>query len=550
MTTAKMAASMAKQGLTPSPTTSSPQVGGAVTASGNIVGAGGVNLGTANVKDRQGYVPGSSPTDSSALQTPSQVANAVSTSLANPTTTPPTAPNVAQVNAPNTPVPQPQLNPNDQAPQSLVDQLAQATQGVNALKQKHTQMVSDLNKTGVPSPSNPGAAGAAMNAALGTQQQSTPLPPSVENFLNPENPAVSDSTKQLMEWLNPQSDRKMLDEHIAQLSADRAELAGLKTNLMNTKRVMAGTEQDIRDEVTKAGGFATDSQVQAMTIARNKSLLQNAQLISDQIQSQTDLVNSDVSLIGDEKQMASQQFNQRMSLVNYQQENTKNSFNALKDSYKTMIDANPQGLYNSLLSDPAQAQRFQTVTGLSVDTLKGMASSQSLDTQLKQIQIQKGLKELSGDTGGVQTLTGKPQNASQSSANGYADRLNEANLTIDAIGGKFAGTLSQLPMFNFMKTGDRQAFEQAKTNFVTAVLRRESGASISPTEFKNEELKYFPQPGDKPTTVAQKANARNTAINNLYREAGVNRPVLPGQVIESGGKRYQVGSDGQTLTQI
>ena len=129
--------------------------------------------------------------------------------------------------------------------------------------------------------------------------------------------------------------------------------------------------------------------------------------------------------------------------------------------------------------------------------------------------------------------------------------MSESNIVIDSIGSKFAGAFSVggfLP--NFLQSGDRQAFEQAKRNFVTAVLRRESGAAISPTEFATEELKYFPQPGDRPSTITQKEKARNTAINNLYREANVTRPVLPGQIIESGGKKYRVDSDGETLIEL
>jgi len=37
-------------------------------------------------------------------------------------------------------------------------------------------------------------------------------------------------------------------------------------------------------------------------------------------------------------------------------------------------------------------------------------------------------------------------------------------------------------------------FEQAKKNFVNAVLRLESGAVISPSEFTNADKQYFPQP--------------------------------------------------------
>lgn len=148
------------------------------------------------------------------------------------------------------------------------------------------------------------------------------------------------------------------------------------------------------------------------------------------------------------------------------------------------------------------------------------------------------------------TINGKPQNATQSAAESYGNRLAESNATIELLGGGFTGKLAKAPLPNFLKSDERQSYEQAKKNFVTAVLRRESGASISPSEFRTAESQYFPQPGDAPSTVEQKAVSRNTVINNFYREGNVPRPVLPGQVIESNGRKYQVDEDGETLNEL
>ena len=57
---------------------------------------------------------------------------------------------------------------------------------------------------------------------------------------------------------------------------------------------------------------------------------------------------------------------------------------------------------------------------------------------------------------------------------------------------------------NYAKSADAQKYDQAKRDFVNAVLRRESGAVISPSEFDNAEKQYFPQPGDDPQTIEQK----------------------------------------------
>ena len=67
---------------------------------------------------------------------------------------------------------------------------------------------------------------------------------------------------------------------------------------------------------------------------------------------------------------------------------------------------------------------------------------------------------------------------------------------------------------------DQQKTIQARVNFITAVLRKESGASISPTEFATAEKNYFPAPGDPAAVVKQKQDAREMSINAMKIQAG------------------------------
>jgi len=67
---------------------------------------------------------------------------------------------------------------------------------------------------------------------------------------------------------------------------------------------------------------------------------------------------------------------------------------------------------------------------------------------------------------------------------------------------------------------NQQMYEQAKKNFITAVLRKESGASIAPSEFATEEKKYFPQAGESDKVIAQKQRARDLAIQAMKIQAG------------------------------
>jgi hypothetical protein len=89
-------------------------------------------------------------------------------------------------------------------------------------------------------------------------------------------------------------------------------------------------------------------------------------------------------------------------------------------------------------------------------------------------------------------------------------------------------------------TPQQQQVEQAQRDFINATLRRESGASISPSEFDNARKQYFVQIGDSPEVVAQKARNRKLATsgmlmavpegqrNSLQQEGGGATAVAPG----------------------
>lgn len=71
---------------------------------------------------------------------------------------------------------------------------------------------------------------------------------------------------------------------------------------------------------------------------------------------------------------------------------------------------------------------------------------------------------------------------------------------------------------NWTQSATQQKVEQAKRDFLNAVLRKESGALISDEEFANGDKQYFPQPGDKPEKIEQKARNRQTAIQTILAE--------------------------------
>lgn len=73
---------------------------------------------------------------------------------------------------------------------------------------------------------------------------------------------------------------------------------------------------------------------------------------------------------------------------------------------------------------------------------------------------------------------------------------------------------------NSLTGKERQQAETYARDFVAATLRKESGAAISPEEYENQALRYFPSPGDTEETIAAKAKLRESAIFSLRNTAG------------------------------
>lgn len=124
-------------------------------------------------------------------------------------------------------------------------------------------------------------------------------------------------------------------------------------------------------------------------------------------------------------------------------------------------------------------------------------------------------------------ITNKEPTQNQYGAAGYARRLEQAEQTFSELEkdpskltGLSAAVQGSSVFPNMLKSDEIQNYEQAKRNFVNSVLRRESGAAISPSEFKSAEKQYFPQPGDSPKVIAQKKANRAQKLVELQGEAG------------------------------
>lgn len=421
---------------------------------------------------------------------------------------------------------------------------------------KYQQALQTAQSSGIQAPSEGGIAKMQTQGMMPNQQDTS----MVDSFIS-QDPNVNTLMQGITQLLNPQKQTSTLMQDYQKLYK-QSGLDEINHELIDADTVINGTEQDIRNEIQTAGGFGTDSQVQAMSLARNKGLLTRYNQLVQQKTDATNQLNTLSQLNVQDKQMAqtrlNTQINAMFSLANFQQQaqnNTREAFNGM------VAKIGYAGAYAAYSTNPQQLSNIENIMGLGSGGLQKLAAqpdyniqSQQLDVQLKKAQIANTYSEIDArNSASAGTLNGKPQTAIQSQVQGYADRINQADQILNNFGSKFTGAFANYSTYlpNFLKSSDRQQYEQAERNFVNAVLRRESGAAISPSEFDSAAAQYFPQGGDQAAVVAQKAANRQTVIDNLYQQSNIPRQVLPGQVIQGDdGKNYKVGDDGETITPI
>lgn len=143
--------------------------------------------------------------------------------------------------------------------------------------------------------------------------------------------------------------------------------------------------------------------------------------------------------------------------------------------------------------------------------------------------------------GGVRPIAGGPQDpasgkgkitdAERMSA-AYATRMRESADRITTL--NYVPTMADMVKFNYLLSGpglkqsmanktlspEAQQYIQSVQDFNRAKLRKESGAAIGKEEVFGDLATFFPVPGDDAKTLAQKAQARETAIGGMITASG------------------------------
>lgn len=295
------------------------------------------------------------------------------------------SPQTAQVNAPNAPL------------QASGSTLAPSPTGAQDFAKTYQQGFATAK-------TNLGAAEAPQTSAQGmsmvqssmpkTQEQYQPLP-EVQSEMDK---AVNTYTQAIADFINPKNQRKSLVDEYKALSKDLG-IGELQADLMDINRIMDGTEDDIRSEITAASGLATESQVQAMTIGRNKSLLKKAQFISDQLVAAKDQLAVMSQLNAQDRQAQEARIASGISMLGNVITIKQSMQKAAQDNYRWYAEkAGMDSLYASTGGDPFNVNMVEKTLGMppgglqkaAVQAQKERAQKEAmdaLDIQAKQASI-------------------------------------------------------------------------------------------------------------------------------------------------------------------
>ena len=187
---------------------------------------------------------------------------------------------------------------------------------------------------------------------------------------------------------------------------------------------------------------------------------------------------------------------------------------------KKLSQANREA-FNAIQSFKLESQRF---LGRPTTESFVRVNPQTFDKERVRVTFDGSGKAIDTEVMGTVEVGAKSLTEQQANAVQFSARMRQAQANLDAIEGTGfdpAGIKNFMAQFfsrnklGALASGEAQQYEAAKRNWIAAVLRKESGAAISQSEYRGADHQYFPQPGDTPGTIAQKRQLRNTALNTM-----------------------------------
>ncbi len=228
------------------------------------------------------------------------------------------------------------------------------------MQNKYAAGLSAAQASGIPAPQDAGAARSIATSYMPPEQPDTTA---VDQFMS-QDPAINTLMANISTLLNPKNQTSTLMQDYKSLYKSSG-LKEINEELIDADTVINGTEADIRNEIQTAGGFGTESQVQAMTLSRNKNLLKRYNQLVQMKTDATNQLNTMMQLNQQDKQMAQQKIDSQVSAMFNMANFRQTALNNTRSQYQWIAEQQgADGLYDSLKSDPRQLAFAENILGV------------------------------------------------------------------------------------------------------------------------------------------------------------------------------------------
>lgn len=247
------------------------------------------------------------------------------------------------------------------------------------LLNKYRSGFQQAQQSGVQSPTTQGQGSAMVNSFTGGQTQIPSVNP-IDSILQ-QDQGYQKLLADYKAFTDSNAQRESLVDQYSRLQKESG-LPEINAELINDKKIIDGTEQDIRNEVSAAGGMATESQVQALAGARNKTLISNYNALLATRDNALSNINTMLGLSQQDREYAQQQFNNQIDfdrqMISYGEKFQNNA----KESYNAIIgQVGYSGLYQAVQNDPYSVSLIEQTLGLPNGGLAQLAQQQTFDQQ-------------------------------------------------------------------------------------------------------------------------------------------------------------------------
>lgn len=318
----------------------------------------------------------------------------------------------------------------------------------------------------------------------------------------------------------------------------------LNMELADINRIMEGTEDDIRDEIGNAGGFVTESQVQALTTARNKGLLKKANYLSNVLQAKNEYVDRIVSLTQADREQVSKELDRKLGITETLFNMTTQMKNSARENYKMIVDSvGWEGLAQMTKGNKKQAESIERLFGLAPGDIQSLAKlkkplteKEQLDIENQRLQNQKLRGEIGAgptvqtqvvEVGGKKLLINSKTGATISEIGG-GDGKNMQQLALDQVSITDTNELLEDPGLNSAvgkswlgRTPVADFFSGAKSTFVGKVQNLISDLTLDKlAQVKGEGVTFGALSDQERAAVAAAATKLNSPAWTVKDDVG------------------------------